>query len=315
MALTILMTGGTGMVGHNVLDLAARRGIAIHAPSRAEMNLFDATAVQDVVAQLKPDIIIHAAGRVGGIAANMGAQAAFLTENFDMGRNVVMAAQAAGVPRLVNLGSSCMYPKDMDRPLREDDILSGPLEPTNEGYAIAKLAVASLCQYISGDSEGLNYKTLIPCNLFGRYDAYDPSRSHLAAAALAKLHHAKIEGASEVEVWGDGTVRREFLHAGDLADAILTAVDRFDTMPAIMNVGVGVDHSVNDFYRAAAKAVGYTNTFSHDFSRPAGMKRKLMDVTKARDWGWTASTSLEDGLKAAYAWYREEIAGVAPAAE
>ena len=307
MAATILLTGGTGMVGRNVLDLAGARGIGVLAPCRSEMNLLDPDAVARFVRDIRPNMVIHAAGRVGGIEANMRARTAFLTENWDMGRNLVLAARANNVPRLINLGSSCMYPKDVDRLLTEGDILGGPLEPTNEAYAIAKSAVARLCQYVRSESPEHDYKTLIPCNLYGRYDAYDPSRSHLAAAALHKLHVAKTAGTDEVEIWGAGTARREFLSAGDLADAVLTALERFDSMPAIMNVGVGIDHSVNEYYEAAAEVVGFTGQFTHDLSRPVGMQRKLMDVSLATEWGWTAKTALRDGLADAYAWYCTEV--------
>ncbi len=194
--------------------------------------------------------------------------------------------------------------------MTEDDVLAGPLEPTNEGYAIAKLAVMRLCQYVRSETPEHDYKTLIPCNLYGRYNAYDPSRSHLTAAALHKLHVAKTSGTDEVEIWGAGTARREFLYAGDLADAILTAVERFDSLPPIMNVGMGIDHSVNEYYQAAADTVGFTGKFTHDLSRPVGMQRKLMDVSRAAAWGWTAATGLHEGLTEAYAWYRIEVESV-----
>lgn len=300
----VLLFGGTGMVGRNVRDLAAARNVEIVAPARAELDLMDGRAVLDSIRRVAPSIVIHAAGRVGGIEANMRAPVAFLSDNWEMGRNVVMAAREAGVARLINLGSSCMYPKDMPRPLAETDLLTGPFEPTNEAYAIAKTAVQRLAAYIGQEDARFSYKTLIPCNLYGRYDAFDPARSHLAAAAIEKLHRAQATGATSVEIWGDGTARREFLYAGDLADAILMAVEKFDTLPPVVNIGAGVDHAVNDYYRAAAAAVGYTGGFSHDLSKPVGMKRKVMDVSLARAWGWRARTSLADGLAETYAWYR-----------
>jgi GDP-L-fucose synthase len=303
----ILLTGGTGMVGHNVRDLAAARGVEIVAPPRSALDLGDRAAVRDTVRALSPSLIIHAAGKVGGIEANMRRPVAFLTENWEMGRNVVLAAREAGVRRLINLGSSCMYPKDMDRPLVEDDLLSASLEPTNEAYAIAKCAVQRLCAYVSAETPQFAYKTLIPCNLYGRYDNFDPQSSHLAAAVIHKLHRAKVAGDQSVTIWGEGTVRREFLYAADLADAILAAADRFETLPAVMNVGAGVDHTVNDYYRIAAEVVGYTGTFTHDLSKPVGMKRKLMDTGRARAWGWTAKTSLKDGLTAMYQYYRSQL--------
>ena len=304
----ILVTGGSGMVGHNLCDLAAARGRDVVAPRHSELDLLDGDAVAAFLSEVRPAVVVHAAGRVGGIEANMREPVRFLTENFEMGKNVVLGARQAGVPRLINLGSSCMYPKDSPKLLSEDDILSGPLEPTNEAYAIAKSAVQRLAAYVSGETPDFQYKTLIPCNLYGRYDSFDPKRSHLAAAVIHKLHRAKIEGRDTVEIWGDGTARREFLYAGDLADAILTAIDRFDSLPAVLNVGAGVDHTVNEYYAAAADVVGFTGRFVHDLSKPVGMMRKLMDVSRATAWGWTAKTALEDGLAAAYEFYRAEIA-------
>jgi GDP-L-fucose synthase len=307
MAAPVVLFGGTGMVGHNVRDLAATRNVALLAPTHREVDLRDSAAVLAYLRKTQPSAVVHAAGRVGGIEANMRAPVAFLTENWDMGRNVVMAAKEAGVTRLINLGSSCMYPKDSQRPLKEGDILSGPLEPTNEAYAIAKSAVQRLAAYISAEEPRFQYKTLVPCNLYGRYDAFDPRRSHLAAAVIHKLHAAKAAGAPTVAIWGDGTARREFLYAGDLADAILAALDRFDALPPVMNVGAGVDRTVNDYYRLAAGVVGYTGTFSHDLDKPVGMKRKLMDVSLAKAFGWTAKTTLVAGLAATYEFYRESL--------
>ena len=284
-------------------DLAAARGLDVVAPGHGELDLLDAAAVIAFLRKVKPSVVVHAAGRVGGIEANMREPVRFLTENWDMGKNVVLGAREAGIARLINLGSSCMYPKDSPRTLREEDILSGPLEPTNEAYAIAKSAVQRLSAYISSETPAFQYKTLIPCNLYGRYDSFDPKRSHLAAAVIHKLHRAKVEGRDTVDIWGDGTVRREFLYAGDLADAILAAIDRFDSLPVVMNIGAGIDHTVNEYYEAAAEVVGYIGTFTHDLSKPVGMKRKLMDVSRAKAWGWTAGTSLKDGLAQAYEFY------------
>ena len=309
----ILVTGGTGMVGHNVLDLATARNLEVLAPSHRELDLRDGDAVLAYLKRHKPSLVVHAAGRVGGIEANMRAPVAFLTENWDMGRNLVLAAREAGVTRLINLGSSCMYPKDSERLLREEDILSGPLEPTNEAYAIAKCAVLRLCDYVRAETPEFRFKTLIPCNLFGRYDSFDPTRSHLAAAAVHKLHEAKVAGRATVDIWGDGSARREFLYAGDLADAILAAVERFDTLPPVMNVGAGIDHSVDDYYRVAAEVVGYTGSFVHDLTQPVGMRRKLMDVSRASAWGWTARTPLKHGLARMYEYYVAEVAATAPA--
>lgn len=307
MGAPVVLFGGTGMVGRNVCDLALARDVEIVAPPRTAVDLLNRAETLDYLRRVRPAMVIHAAGKVGGIAANMREPVAFLVDNFEMGRNVLMAAREAGVERLLNLGSSCMYPRDMPRPLKEEDILTGPLEPTNESYAIAKSAILRLGQYIAAEDPRFRFKTLVPCNVYGRYDAFDPGRSHLAAAAIHKLHQARVAGMSAVDIWGDGSARREFVFAGDLADAILTAIDRFDTVPPVMNVGPGVDHSVDEYYSAAAEAVGYAGGFTHDLSKPVGMRRKLMDVSRAREWGWQTSTSLLDGLKATYAHYLEVV--------
>ena len=162
--------------------------------------------------------------------------------------------------------------------------------------------------YVSGEDPAFQYKTLIPCNLYGPYDSFDPRRSHLAAAIIHKLHRAKVEDRDTVEIWGDGSARREFLYAGDLADAILAVIERFDSAPAVMNIGAGVDHTVNEYYEVAADVIGFAGHFVHDLSKPVGMKRKLMDVGRATAWGWTASTPLREGLAQAYEFYRSEIA-------
>ncbi len=228
----------------------------------------------------------------------------FLTANLDMGRNLVLAAREAGVPRLINLGSSCMYPRNRQEALREEEVLSGELEPTNEAYAIAKIAVARLCDYVTRETPLCQYKTLIPCNLYGAYDKFDPARS-LASCACCHSDSIpqKLKGSSEIDIWGDGTARREFMHARDLADAILRAITHFDSMPAYMNLGLGHDHAVNDYYVAAAKVIGYAGRFVHDVSKPVGMARKLSDVSRATAWGWRAHISLDEGLRLTYDYY------------
>ena len=255
-----------------------------------------------------PDLIVHAAGKVGGIQANIAEPVAFLVENLDMGRNIVLAARSAGVERLINLGSSCMYPRGHDGALVEDMILTGELEPTNEGYALAKIVTARLCQYVTREHPALQYKTMIPCNLYGLHDAFDPKRSHLIPAIIHKTHAAIKAGASDVEIWGNGEARREFMYAGDLADAIVHAVDHFDTMPDVVNIGLGHDHSINDYYRAVADVMGFTGRFVHDLTKPVGMARKLVDIGRQTSWGWTPKHSLRDGIVRTYDFFLEDYA-------
>lgn len=300
---TVLLTGGSGMVGRNVIEFPAASGWKVVAPTSSELDLRDAQATADFVRKLRPDVVIHAAGRVGGIQANIAEPVDFLVTNLDLGRNIVMAARAAGVPRLLNLGSSCMYPRNADNPLAESQVLQGELEPTNEGYALAKIAVARLCQYVTREQPTLSYKTLVPCNLYGPHDKFDPKHSHLVPAIIHKVHVARVQQLPEVEIWGDGTARREFMFAPDLADAIWRAVERFDSLPDMMNVGVGADHSVNDYYRIAAQVIGWKGRFVHDMTKPAGMRQKLVSVERQTSWGWAPRTSLEEGIRATYQHY------------
>ncbi|MEM8732120.1 MAG: GDP-L-fucose synthase [Pseudomonadota bacterium] len=303
----VLLTGARGMVGRAILEHELASGHDIFAPGRSELNLIDRAAVAEAVAAEQPDIIIHAAGKVGGIQANMVQPAAFLTENLDMGVNTVLAARDAGVPRLLNLGSSCMFPHDAPNPLREDSLGQGELEPTNEGYGLAKLAVARLCTFVNREEPGLSYKTLMPCNLYGLHDKFDPAVSHLLPAIIRKVHTAKISGAETVEIWGDGTARREFMFSGDLADAVWTAVGRFEDLPELMNIGLGHDHSINDYYAEAARVMGWQGAFRHDLSRPAGMKQKLLCIERQDAFGWRARTSLSEGIARTYAYYLEAL--------
>lgn len=302
----ILLVGGWGMVGRNLLEHPAINNFEVLTPTSKELNLCDFGAVQSYVVAHSPDIIIHAAGKVGGIHANMREPVGFLLDNLDMGRNIVWAARQAGVRRLINLGSSCMYPRNHDEPLVEEMVLKGELEPTNEGYALAKVMTARLCDYIGREDASYHYKTLIPCNLYGRHDKFDPAHSHLIPAIIHKVHQAKQSGQDQVEIWGDGTARREFMYAGDLADALVRALTHFDTVPVYMNVGLGHDHTINDYYQAAADVMGYTGGFVHDTSKPVGMSRKLVSVARQTAWGWKARHDLREGIEKTYSYYLKE---------
>ncbi len=300
----ILLTGGSGMVGKNILEHPSAGKHEFFAPDIPELDLFNFEAVKAYVEKVQPDLVIHAAGRVGGIQANMAHPVAFLLENLDMGRNLVWAARGCGVKKLINLGSSCMYPRNAPNPLKEEMVLQGELEPTNEGYALAKTVVSRLCSYISRENPEFRYKTLVPCNLYGRWDKFGPENSHMIPAVIRKVHFAKLSGAKTVEIWGDGTARREFMYAGDVADCIHRAAAEFDSLPELMNVGLGEDDSVNDYYRVVAEVAGYEGSFTHDRTKPAGMARKLVDTARLNAWGWKPATSLRDGIAAAYEYFK-----------
>ena len=295
----VLVTGGNGMVGQHICKHPAAASHKLSAPSRAELDLSEKGAIRHYISDFRPDAIIHSAGRVAGIIANDQDPEGFLLSNLDMGRNIVLAARDANVAKLINLGSSCMYPPDAPNPLDEDYLLAGKPEPTNEGYALAKLVVAKLCDYVSRSS-GIQYKTLIPCNLYGPHDKYDPDLSHMLPAIIRKIHEAAANGAEEVEVWGDGTARREYLYAGDLADGIWHALDHYDAVPQFMNIGTGKDLTVIEYYQAVAAAVGWKGRFTRNTSRPVGMKRKLLSVACQERIGWHPKTSLTTGIGKTY---------------
>lgn len=302
----VLLTGGHGMVGRNIRAHPLAAELEIVAPARSELDLRSKPAVLHGLRRWAPDLVVHAAGKVGGIQANVSDPYAFLLENLEIGTNVIAAASEVGVPRLINLGSSCIYPRDVAGLLTEDMILGGELEPSNEGYALAKLAALKLCQYASAAKAGLCYKTILPCNLFGRWDNFDLRSAHLVPAIIHKVHRAKSEGLRTVEIWSDGHARREFMYAGDLADAVLQIALRFDTAPTLMNVGLGHDHTVLEYYRAVADVIGWQGEFTFDLTKPGGMRRKVVDVSRQTQWGWRPSTSLADGIAATYEYFLQE---------
>jgi len=224
-----------------------------------------------------------------------------------MGFNVISTAASLNISNLINLASSCMYPRHANNPLREDMILTGELEPTNEGYALAKIATTKLCEYIVKEDPSKNYRTLVPCNLYGRHDKYDPKNSHLIPAVIRKIHEAKLSGKTIVDVWGDGTARREFMYAHDLADFIFTAIDNLDLIPQNLNVGMGHDYSIFDYYEAVAAVVGFDGDFEFDLSKPVGMRQKLVDISNLQSLGWSHKVDLIDGIRRSYMFFKENL--------
>jgi len=302
--MNILVTGATGMVGRNLLADPRAAGYGILAPGRSELNLTDRASCDAWFARHQPDAVIHLAAVVGGIQANINEPVRFLVDNTQIALNLFGAARANGVQTLLNVGSSCMYPRDIDGVLSLSMLLSAKLEPTNEGYALAKILSWKIGEYIRREDPSLQYKTIVPCNLYGLYDHFDAVRSHMIPAAIMKVVAALDEGRDKVDIWGDGTARREFMFARDLADFIWTWLPRIEELPDIMNVGVGEDHSITDYYRAIADAAGYTGGFSYDPSKPAGMRKKLLDVSQQQALGWSPPTSLDQGIRETLDYYR-----------
>lgn len=304
---TILVTGANGLVGRNLLENKSAENFNILSPSSDELNLLDVYSIKSYFSKIQPDCVVHMAGRVGGIQANISSPVSFLYDNAIMGLQFLNECKNAGVKDVINLASSCMYPREAISPLSEDMILEGKLEPTNEGYALAKIATVKLCEYISHENITLNYKTIIPCNLYGLYDKFDAVNSHLVPAVIMKLHNAKIMQTPVVEIWGDGEARREFMYVEDLANLIWEAVERPNELPQNMNAGLGYDYSINDYYRIAAEVVNYNGDFWHNLQRPTGMKQKLIDTSKANSFGWCSTTSLKVGLGRTYDYYLNEV--------
>ncbi len=301
----VLLTGSTGMVGQNLLENPDFLENDITTPLRDDLDLLDADAVESFIQETKPEVVVHVAGRVGGIAANLANQASFLFENLSMGMNLMRACADLEHVQFLNLASSCVYPREAENPLREDLLFTGPLEPTNEGYALAKLAVLRMGEFLDDKNPGFRCVSLLPCNLYGRWDHFEPERSHLIAAIVCKLHDAKLRGLEEVDIWGDGTVRREFMFASDLADFLVLALREFEDLPPRVNVGCGQDHSVNEYYEAVRDVVGYSGRFTHDLSRPVGMRQKLVDIEAQSLLGWKPSTSLNEGIANTYKFFLE----------
>jgi GDP-L-fucose synthase len=303
----ILLTGGSGMVGKNILEYSKKEEYTFLAPSSKELNLLEYNSVDTFIKENNPEFIIHAAGKVGGIQANIAAPVNFLVDNMDMGRNIIMAAKNNSIKNLLNLSSSCMYPRNAENPLSEDLILKGELEPTNEGYAIAKAMTTRLCEYIMKEDLDKNYKTVIPCNLYGKYDKFDPKNSHMIPAVIRKIHEAKELGSAEIDVWGDGLARREFMYAADLANFIFYAIPNFKEMPQNINVGLGKDYSINEYYKSIANIIGFKGSFVHDLTKPIGMKQKLIDDTRLKTFGWSSKTSLQEGLMKTFEFYKKTL--------
>ena len=298
----IFITGANGMVGKNIVNNTPF-DIEILTPSHNELDLLNFSDTNNYIKSNKPDLIIHVAGIVGGIQANIANPVKFLVNNIEIGKNIITAAKQNNIKNLLNVTSSCMYPRNAENPLKEHDILTGELEPTNEGYAIAKIFTQRLCSYIVTEDNSFNYKTIIPCNLYGKWDKFGENNSHMIPAVIKKLYNAKQSQKEVVEIWGTGNVRREFMYAGDFADFIWYAVNNFEKMPYLMNVGLGHDYTINEYYNVISQVVGYKGKFTHDLSKPEGMKQKLVDISKQTKFGWKPKTSLRDGVEKTYKYF------------
>jgi len=301
---TVFVAGHRGMVGSALVRRLARENVELLTAGRSEVDLRDQAAVSNWFANKRPQVVFLAAAKVGGILANNTLRAEFIYDNLIMATNVIHAAHINGVEKLMFLGSSCIYPKLAPQPLREDSMLTGPLEPTNEPYAIAKIAGIKMVEAYRSQYSS-DFINVMPTNLYGPGDNYHPEYSHVVAALIRRFHEAKLSGKSNVVVWGTGTPRREFLFIDDMADACIHLMKSYSG-DELVNIGTGEDITIAEFARVVAASVGYSGEISFDPSRPDGTPRKLLDVSRLARLGWRARTLLEDGIRLTYRAYLSE---------
>ncbi len=301
---TVFVAGHKGMVGGALVRRLAGEDVKLLTATRSELDLRDQVAVSSWFAHKRPQVVFLAAAKVGGIVANNTLRAEFIYDNLAIATNVIHAAHVNGADKLMFLGSSCIYPKLAAQPLREDSILTGPLEPTNEPYAIAKIAGIKMVEAYRSQY-GCDFINVMPTNLYGPGDNYHPQYSHVVAALIRRFHEAKALGQPDVVVWGTGTPRREFLYVDDMADACVHLMKTYSEMD-LVNIGTGEDITIAEFAHLVAATVGYAGKISYDSSRPDGTPRKLLDVSRLATLGWRARTSLEEGLRLAYQAYLNE---------
>lgn len=302
----VWVAGHTGMAGSAIVRRLARERCQVITATHRELDLTQQADVNSWMVEQQIDAIFMAAATVGGILANAERPAEFLYNNLAMAANVIEGARLSGVRKLLFLGSSCIYPRMSPQPMHEEMLLTGALEPTNEWYAIAKIAGMKLCQAYRRQY-GCDFVSVMPTNLYGPGDRYDARGGHVAAALILKIHAAKLANSPTVELWGSGTPRREFLFSEDLADACVFVMKNYSG-EMFLNVGTGRDMTILELAESIARIAGWKGTFTFDHSKPDGMPRKVMDVSRLAALGWTAPTDFETGMQQAYRWYVENIA-------
>ena len=301
----IYVAGHRGLVGSAIIRSLKQRGFEnLITRTHAELELMDAVAVKDFFEQAKPEYVFLAAAKVGGIHANSTYPADFMRENLIVQTNVIHESWRQGVVKLLFLGSSCIYPKLCPQPIKEEYLLSGELEKTNDAYAIAKIAGIKTCQSYN-QQHGTHFISAMPTNLYGVNDNFHPENSHVLPALIRRFHEAKLANVESISIWGTGTSRREFLHSSDLADAVLFLMENYDDSE-IVNVGCGKDQTIKELAETIQEVVGYTGHLKFDSTRPDGTPQKILDISKINSLGWKPTISLREGLKQVYQWYTEQ---------
>ena len=292
------------MVGRNLLSELSS-DYEILSPKRNELDLLNYDDLDNFLKLNKPDIIIHCAGHVGGIQSNLDYPLEYLDINLKIGQNLIFSAVQNQISNFLNFSSSCVYSPNSLTPLKEDSFLENGVEKTNEGYALAKIIIQKYCEYVNKSYSGFSYKTVVPCNLYGEYDKFDPNKSHLIPAIIYKINKAIQFKLDKVEIWGDGSAKREFMYIKDLTNFISFYLRNYNKMPPIINVGLENDFSVKEYYQIIGNLMGFKGRFFHNLDKPVGMKRKKIDITKLKNLGWEAGHTLEEGLQKTIKYFYE----------
>jgi GDP-L-fucose synthase len=305
MKIKFLITGASGMLGKSLMDQFKKKNYTFLAPSSKELNLLNLSSIKKYLNNKKPNYIIHLAGYVGGIGANMNDPIKFLHSNMLMGMNLIDIAHKMEIKNFLNIGSSCIYPTKEIGPMSENKLLSGDFEKTNEGYALAKLSIIKFCEYVA-KSKDYNYFSLIPCNIYGPNDNFDEKTGHVVSSLIDRIYRAKKNNLKTVEIWGTGKSKREFIYVDDVSKAILKFLFNKKLIKKNLywlNIGMGSDLNIKNLYLKISKLIGYKGNFVHNLNKPDGTARKLLNIRKAKNLGWTPKTKLINGLKKTINWY------------
>ncbi len=302
----ILITGSSGMIGKNLFSLLKNKDRYL-TPSSRELDLMNKLSVKKFISKNKIGAVLHLAAKVGGIQANINNNFEFFLNNTIMNINLISECYNAKIPKFLNVASTCIYPSNINKKIKENMLLDGKLEKTNEGYALSKINAIKLCEYINKKNKNLSYKTVIPCNMYGLFDNFDPASSHLIPGIINKIVTAKKNNQREVVIWGKGNAKREFMYAEDFAKILVKIMNRFEKIPEILNIGTGKDYKIKDYYKLTAKLLSWEGSWKYDITKPEGMKRKLADTSFQKKLNLMPETNLEKGISETINYYINRI--------
>ena len=303
---TVLVTGASGMLGQHLVPMLEGKGHIVLRPPQSELDLTNSEAVSKYIQSNPIDVVVHGAAYVAGIASSTTTKHHSFDTNVTMGLNLIRSCIEHGIERILNVGSATVYPSDAPQPLTESSLGEGAFEGPIEGYALSKYVVYRACA-MANEQHNVSFKTVLPCNLYGPYDNFSIETGHMLPAILHRMHQAKEEGNAPIVIWGDGSAKREFLYAPDLADFICFSLDKFDDLPEVMNVGSGVEISVNEMHQHMANITGYSGEFRHDLDKPVGRLRRYLNLQNQQRLGWSPKTSFEEALAITYEYLRETL--------